>query len=113
MHNSSIHTINQYGVGSYFKTFLLAKAVQVMPCANCCIFGCMTSQSHSGISIFSLPKEDNLSKKMCGEWVNVNSKSQVIEVDLRHQIHKGKLHVWEKHFEGKFIEKCKHHYDII
>ena len=45
--------------------------------------------------------------------MNVITRNRVIDADLRRQIREGKLHVCEKHFEGKFIEKRKYHYDTI
>ena len=79
-----------------------------MPGANCSIFGCSTSRRKFGISIFKLPSgEDDLSKKTQEEWVNQITKNRVIDVDLIRR----QLHVCEKHFEEKFIEKRKYcHY---
>ncbi len=80
-----------------------------MPGANCSIFGCSTSRRQSGISIFGLPKaEDELSRKTRQEWVNVITRNRVIDADLRRQVEEGRVHVCEKHFEEKFIEKRKY-----
>ena len=77
--------------------------------ANCSIFGCGLKRRHSGISIFSLPKgKDNLSIKTHDEWVRVITRNREIDKDLRRQIEAGILHVCEKHFEEKCINKCKY-----
>ena len=80
-----------------------------MPAANCSIFGCSTSWRHSGISIFKIPSgEDDVSRKTREQWVNQITRNRVIDADLRRQINERKLHVCEKHFEEKFIEKRKY-----
>ena len=87
-----------------------------MPGANCSIFGCNTSRKTSGISIFALPKgEDELSKQTREAWVNEITRNRVIDPDLRRQIDRRTLHVCEKHFEERFIEKGKYqnHYQYV
>ena len=77
--------------------------------ANCSIFGCGSNRRHSGISIFSLPKgKDDLSIKTRDEWVRVITRNREIDKDLRRQINAGTLHVCEKHFEEKCINKRKY-----
>lgn len=82
-----------------------------MPGANCSIFGCNTSRKTTGISIFALPKgEDELSKQTRKAWVNEITRNRVIDQDLRRQIEKRTLHICEKHFEERFIEKRKSYF---
>lgn len=82
-----------------------------MPGANCSIFGCSTSRRHSGISIFALPKgEDDLSRETREQWAKQITRSRVVDAELKRQIDECKLHVCEKHFEEKFIEKRKYCY---
>jgi hypothetical protein len=76
--------------------------------ANCSILGCNISRKNSGISIFDLPKgEDDLSKKTREEWVKQITRNRVVDQDLKRQIEARTLHVCERHFEGRYIEKRK------
>ena len=79
-----------------------------MPGANCSIFGCNTIRKNTGVSIFAPPKgEDELSWKTREEWVKQITRNRVIDEDLRRQIETRTLHIGERHFEEKFIEKRK------
>ena len=92
------------------KLFCFVWPFTVMPGANCSIFGCSTSRRKSGISICKLPSgEDDLSKKTREQWLNQITRNRVIDSDLRRQINESKLHVCEKHFQEKFIEKRKYY----
>ena len=79
-----------------------------MPGANCSILGCNISRKNVGVSIFALPKgEDDLSKKVREQWVKQITRNRVVDQDLRRQIEARTLHVCERHFEERYIEKRK------
>jgi hypothetical protein len=61
-----------------------------------------------------LPKgEDELSRKTREEWLRQITRNRVIDQDLRGQIEARTLHICEKHFEERFIEKRKSHEHFI
>ena len=97
------------GSSFFLKHFRFVWPFTVMPGANCSIFGCSTSWRHSGISIFKIPSgEDDVSKKTREQLVNQITRNRIVDTDLRRQINERKLHVCEKHFEEKLIEKRKY-----
>ena len=70
-----------------------------MPGANCSIFGCSTSRSSRGISIFGLPQRNGeYSSSWREKMINTITKDRVIDKRLKVQIEKKTLHICEKHF---------------
>ena len=49
-----------------------------------------------------------VSRKTREQWVNQITRNRIVDADLRRQINERKLHVCEKHFEEKLIEKRKY-----
>lgn len=80
----------------------------VMPGANCSIYGCNTNRSKKEIGIFKLPKaRTEIYKKWRENWLEVITRTRVVDADLKRQIDNDSLHVCERHFKEEDIEKCR------
>lgn len=77
-----------------------------MPGANCCIVGCSTNRRTKGVGIFKLPSK-KLYPNWRENWLNVVTKSRVIDKDFRLQIESDRVYTCEKHFKPEDIEVCK------
>lgn len=76
-----------------------------MPGANCSIFGCNTSRKHKGISIFKVPKAKNERYKVWRkDWLQIITRTHVVDESLSKQINNDSLHVCEKHFKEEDVQ---------
>lgn len=80
-----------------------------MPGANCSIVGCSINRRNKNIGIFKLPKARNEDyKNWRKSWLNVITRTRVIDKSFKTQIENDNVHVCEKHFREEDIEICEY-----
>ena len=83
-----------------------------MPGANCSVVDCGTSRREKGIGIFKLPEAINEQyTEWRRDWLDIITRTRVVDADLKRQIQEDKIYTCEKHFNKEDIDICKYsHY---
>jgi len=80
-----------------------------MPGANCSIVGCSINRRNKNIGIFKLPKARNEGyKRWRNSWLDVITRTRVIDESFKAQIKNDTVHVCEKHFKQEDIDICEY-----
>ena len=81
-----------------------------MPGRNCAVVGCSYSRRTKGIEIFKLPKARNDDHaKWRADWLNILSKTRVVDLEFRRQIEEDNVYTCQNHFNVEDITECKYY----
>ena len=82
--------------------------------ANCSIFGCIKSRTTKGLAIFGIPKKDD---EWHRDWreklVNIITIDREIDADLKGQIERKSLHIFELHLTEDQLIRRKFKYTFF
>ena len=77
-----------------------------MPGENCCIVYCSASRRDSERSFFKLPSK-RLYPEWRQQWIDIITRTRVLDEDFEGQIERDTVHVCDRHFPPGEIETCK------
>ena len=81
--------------------------IDIMPGANCSVFGCPTSRRHN-ISIFKLPTPKNeFNKNWREDILKVITRDRVVDPKFKNQIVNDRVYICERHFNENEFYYCK------